>query len=105
VLSAGDPGYPIVTQITRLAHYRIGRDGQVPAFVMDEVDGFTVMRYMMADGAPNKAAPTGKGDGAYQPLAGASAIVAVIGSAHVRGMCNEWQRSCENVSVRDLLRS
>lgn len=82
-----------------------GKDGQVPAFVMDEADGFTVMRYMMADGAPNKAAPTGKGDGAYQPLEDGQAIVAVVGSAHARGMCKVWESACKDVSVQELLRS
>ena len=84
-----------------------GRDGQVPAYVLDEVDGFSVLRYMMAEGAPNKAAPTGKGDGAYSPLGDADAIVAVIGSAHVRGMCRRWPAAVQggDLSVDRLCRS
>ena len=77
----------------------------MPAFVMEEQDGFTVMRYMMADGAPNKSAPTGKGDACYQPLDDAQAIVAVIGSAHVRGMCQEWDSACKDKSVAQLMES
>jgi hypothetical protein len=82
-----------------------GRDGQVPGFVLDEVDGLTVLRYMMAEGAPNKAAPKGKGDGAYTPLEGPETVVAIVGSAHVRGMCRQWQNAQQNLSVSELLKS
>eukprot|EP00892_Ulva_mutabilis_P007045 jgi/Ulvmu1/4712/UM002_0443.1 len=88
-----------------LAAAATGGDGQVPAFVLDEVDGHTVYRYMMADGAPNKSAPTGKGDGAYQPLDDAESIVAVVGSAHVRGICVDWKEACRDVTVDKLLAS
>jgi len=77
----------------------------VPAFVMDKVDGHTGYRYMMADGAPNKSAPTGKGDGAYLPLEDAESVVAVVGSAHVRGMCLRWKEAIRDVSVDRLLAS
>lgn len=70
---------------------------------MDQVDGHTVYRYMMADGAPNKSAPTGKGDGAYQPLGDAESIVAVVGSAHVRGICSKWKQASQDVAVDKLL--
>jgi hypothetical protein len=80
-------------------------DGQVPAFVMEEQDGYTVMRYMMADGAPNRAAPCGKADGAYQPLDDATAVVAVVGSAHARGMLREWNSAIKDKSVEQLLKS
>lgn len=84
-----------------------GRDGQVPAFVVDEVDGYTVLRCMMAAGAPNKSAPTGMGDGAYEPFIGAEAVVAVVGSAHVRGMCRRWDATVarSSLSVQDLCKS
>jgi hypothetical protein len=79
----------------------------VPGFVLDQVDKYTVMRYMMADGAPNKAAPTGKGDGAYEPLPDADSIVAIIGSAHVRGICKQWNStvSSQDYDVADLCKS
>jgi hypothetical protein len=79
----------------------------VPAFILDKVDGFSVLRYMMADGAPNKSAPTGKGDGAYQPLGSAKSVVAVIGSAHVRGMCRRWDSAVKSGdwSVQELCTS
>lgn len=70
---------------------------------MDQVDGHTVYRYMMADGAPNKSAPVGKGDGAYQPLGDAESVVAVVGSAHVRGMCLQWEQAIRDVAVDKLL--
>lgn len=74
---------------------------------MDRVDGCTGMRYMMPEGAPNKAAPTGKGDGAYTPLADAESIVAVVGSAHVRGICQQWDSVLQDrsLSVQELCES
>lgn len=77
----------------------------MPAYVVDTSEGQPVLRYMMAEGAPNKVAPTGKGDGAYKPIAGPRAVVAIIGSAHVRGMCQEWPTIPADASVADLMES
>jgi len=46
-------------------------------------------------GAPAAAAPQGLGDGAYTPLRGVQRVVAVVGTAHVRGMVREWQVATE----------
>jgi pheromone shutdown protein TraB len=47
----------------------------------------------MPQGDTAPSAPKGGGDGAYQPLAGPAAVVAVVGSAHVRGMAKAWRDS------------
>ena len=49
-------------------------------------------RYGMPGGGPDLAAPKGWGEGEYVPAQGAAAVVAVVGSAHVRGICREWER-------------
>ena len=72
---------------------------------MDTVDGQAVVRYMMAEGAPKKAAPAGAGDGCYKPVAGPTAVVAVVGSAHVRGICRQWSDAQKTVDVSELLNS
>lgn len=46
-------------------------------------------------GAPEAAAPRGLGDGAFQPLRGAQRVVAVVGTAHVRGMVRGWQAAVD----------
>lgn len=55
------------------------------------------------DAVPPLAAPRGDGDGAYVPLAGPRAIVSVVGTAHVRGICSEWAKALEDCSVVPLL--
>jgi hypothetical protein len=87
--------------------WHAGGTGQVPAFVLDQVDGHIVLRYMMADGAPNKSAPTGKGDGAYKTQPDADSIVAIVGSAHVRGICRQWDHVVAKgeFDVQDLCKS
>ncbi len=63
-----------------------------------------IWRYMVPEGSTASSAPAGAGDGAYTPLAGPSAVVAVVGSAHVRGMCKRWQDSLAAAGkVEDLL--
>ncbi len=56
-------------------------------------DGQLVWRYMVPDGSAAFSAPAGSGDGPFTPLAGPQALVAVVGSAHVRGMVKGWQGS------------
>lgn len=81
-----------------------GRRGVSPAFVLDRADGQPVWRYMMAEGAPDAAAPAGLGDAAYAPLpGGAQRIVAVVGAVHVSGMAAAWAESLADSSVAGLL--
>ena len=59
---------------------------------------------MPKDG-PAGSAPKGLGDGAYAPLTGPKAVVGVIGSAHVRGMCKQWEESVKEAGqVEELLK-
>lgn len=69
-----------------------GAYGAAPAFLADSVEGHQVWRYMMAEGAPPRACPTGRGDGQFTPHKGASAVVGVVGTAHVRGIIQEWEK-------------
>lgn len=62
-------------------------------FCLQESDGQLIWRYVMPEGKTASSAPQGGGDGAYAPLPGPSDVVAVVGSAHVRGMCKAWQDS------------
>ncbi len=41
------------------------------------------------------ACPRGEGDGVFEPLEGPAAVVAVVGTAHVRGMIRAWRRAAE----------
>jgi len=61
--------------------------------LLQDADGQLIWRYVMPEGASASSVPAGGGDGAYSPLQGPSAVVAVVGSAHVRGMCKAWQDS------------
>jgi hypothetical protein len=80
------------------------RPGVAPALVLGEVEGQLLWRYMVPEDAPLGSAPKGSGDGAFGPLEGVAAVVGVVGSAHVHGMVNEWQRHVGDVSVNELLR-
>lgn len=63
-----------------------------PPFQQD-AEGQLIWRYVMPEGPTANSAPQGAGDGAFTPLQGPAAVVAVVGSAHVRGMCKAWQDS------------
>lgn len=82
-----------------------GTTGASPAFIQDIVDGKVVLRYMMPENGPRRSAPMGQGDGEYQPVKGVKSVVAVVGSAHVRGMIKEWERleQLGNVGVDEFL--
>lgn len=56
-------------------------------------DSQLILRYMMPEGASASSATTGFGDGPFKPLAGPSAVVGVVGSAHVKGMVKSWHES------------
>eukprot|EP00879_Flechtneria_rotunda_P017203 GHRR01018021.1.p1 GENE.GHRR01018021.1~~GHRR01018021.1.p1 ORF type:complete len:276 (+),score=149.45 GHRR01018021.1:153-980(+) len=76
-----------------LAAAATGTNPNAPAYIADQDGQQLIWRYMVPEGATASSAPTGAGDGPYTPLAAPSAVVAVIGSAHVRGMCRRWQGS------------
>jgi hypothetical protein len=67
-----------------------------PAYVADDAGGQLVWRYAMPSGGPSGAAPAGLGEGEYgPPPGGARSVVVVVGTAHVRGMCREWEAALD----------
>ncbi len=42
-------------------------------------------------GGSTAAGPPGYGDGEYRPVGDPQTVVAVVGSAHVRGIVREWE--------------
>lgn len=71
-----------------------GGDGGAPV---------AVLQYAMPVGGEPRACPTGAGAGQYQALPGPRAVVAVVGTAHVRGLIRQWQAAQGDVSLRSLL--
>ncbi len=63
-----------------------------PAYIADNDAGMRVWRYVIPEGGPAAAAAPGYGDGEYKPAGPVTAVVAVVGSAHVRGIAREWER-------------
>lgn len=63
-----------------------------PAYIADNEAGMRVWRYVVPEGGPTAAGPPGYGDGEYRPVADPQTVVAVVGSAHVRGIVREWER-------------
>lgn len=53
----------------------------------------------MPEGGPEQATSSGNGEGEYKPEQAPKTLVAVVGSAHVRGILREW----EKVSHKDCL--
>lgn len=45
------------------------------------------------------ACTAGGGDGEYEPLAAPAAVVAVVGTAHVRGIIREWKKAGSDMSL------
>ncbi|GIL84546.1 hypothetical protein Vretimale_14392 [Volvox reticuliferus] len=86
-----------------IAAVATGKPGVAPAYVFDEVDGKAVWRYAMPEDGPQRSAPQGLGDGALMGLRGVSAVVGVVGSAHVRGMVRDWPEALQNDDVSPLL--
>ncbi|CAL8464277.1 g3812 [Coccomyxa elongata] len=63
-----------------------------PAYIADNEAGMRVWRYVVPEGGPTAAGPPGYGDGEYRPAGDPQTVVAVVGSAHVRGIVREWER-------------
>ncbi|KAL4443721.1 hypothetical protein ABPG75_011458 [Micractinium tetrahymenae] len=87
-------------------------EGLTPAFVLTQaagVDGAgaeggaAVLQYAMPQGGDPGACPPGAGAGQYAPLKGPRTVVAVVGTAHVRGMLREWGPAQRDCSLRGLL--
>lgn len=68
-----------------------GEGGNDSSAAAGEEDGRRVFRYVMAQGANPVVCPPGMGDGAYEALPAGRTVVGVVGTAHVRGICREWE--------------
>jgi hypothetical protein len=68
-------------------------------------NGQPVWRFMVPHGAPEEAAPRGLGDGAYEPLRDVRRVVGVVGTAHVRGLVQEWEQGSrsQDSDIKPLL--
>ena len=79
-------------------------EGLTPAYVATRAPGGgAVLQYAMPQGGEPGACPVGQGAGQYAPLAGPRNVVAVVGTAHVRGMIREWVAAQRDASLRPLL--
>ncbi len=84
-------------------------EGLTPAYVLTQAAsgegdvGAAVLQYAMPAGGDPGACPPGAGAGQYSPLPGPRTVVAVVGTAHVRGMLREWGPAQRDCSLRTLL--
>lgn len=62
-----------------------------------------VLQYAMPVGGEQEACPPGAGAGQYAPLAGPCSVVAVVGTAHVRGMIRQWKAAQADAAIKPLL--
>lgn len=83
--------------------------GLTPAYVLTQAPGGggegggAVLQYAMPAGGDPGACPPGAGAGQYAALPGPRTVVAVVGTAHVRGMLREWGAAQRDCSLRSLL--
>ena len=79
-------------------------EGLTPAYVLAKGSGDgAVLQYAMPVGGEPGACPPGAGAGQYEPQPGPRSVVAVVGTAHVRGMIREWAAAQADASLRPLL--
>ena len=50
-----------------------------------------------------RAAPFAGGEGIYQPLQGASRVVGIVGTAHVRGILEQWEAAASEEGMLGML--
>jgi hypothetical protein len=80
-------------------------EGLTPAYLVTRApaSGAPVLHYCMPAGGEAAACPVGQGAGQYQAASGPRTVVAVVGTAHVRGMIREWPAALKDPSLRPLL--
>ena len=84
-------------------------EGLTPAYVLtrpaaDEAGGAAaVLQYAMPAGGEPGACPPGAGAGQYDPRPGPRSVVAVVGTAHVRGMIRQWRAAQADAALKPLL--
>lgn len=83
-----------------------GSSAEAPALIADMgADGVPIWRYTVGKNGPQGVCPLGEGDGTYAALPAVSAVVAVVGTAHVRGIVREWDvaAASENTELEPYL--
>ncbi len=73
-----------------------------PAYIKDFDLGRTVWRYAMPEASLEEATPSGNGEGQYKPVQAPRTVVAVVGSAHVRGILKEWEAVAQERYLQQL---
>ncbi|KAL4858448.1 TraB domain-containing protein [Chlorella vulgaris] len=100
---------PIITQrdaymARSIAAAASGRpEGLTPAYVLTHSGSGATLQYAMPVGGEAGACPPGAGAGQYQPLPGPKTVVAIVGTAHVRGMIRQWPAAQQDPSLKPLL--
>lgn len=64
--------------------------GAAPAYVLDKAGQRQVWRLVTPPGAPVGSCPVGEGDGQLEGHLPVQNLVAVVGTAHVKGMMRAW---------------
>ena len=55
------------------------------------------------EGPLKEAFPFAGGEGVYQPLQGVSRVVGVVGTAHVRGIIENWDAAASQTGMAEVL--
>lgn len=81
-----------------------GSSAEAPALLADMgADGVPIWRYTVGKNGPQGVSPLGEGDGSYSPLPAVGAVVAVVGTAHVRGITKAWDGALEDTTLDSFL--
>lgn len=87
-----------------LAAAATGKAALAPALAADTgADGAPLWRYVMGADGPAGISPLAEGDGQYQPLPGVGAVVAVVGTAHVRGIVRAWDNAQQDATLEQYV--
>lgn len=82
-------------------------EGLTPAYVKTQRAGDeAVYRYAMPENADARVAPPGQGEGTFEFAGGVKVAVAVVGTAHVHGMVQEWREISKgdaDVSLKEFV--
>ena len=74
-----------------------------PGFILDTSEERHAWQYAMPSNAPAGVSQPGNGLGEFTPAKAPSAVVAVVGSAHVGGIVREWQAAQDASRLSELL--
>lgn len=81
-----------------------GSSAEAPALLADMgADGVPIWRYTVGKNGPQGVSPLGEGDGSYSPLQAVGAVVAVVGTAHVRGITKACDGVLEDTTLDSFL--